>query len=395
MKIDAAFAQNLTRSVLSNFFASVDLQIFDVIAIGDSRVIDLHVYGKYRIWRSQLFNTDETSLLHSIEKVINKYLVYNDRDLLEDIVDTIVLRVIANYFTNKDGRFDDEIILDMLILMDKFASQTYEGKRIALAIAINNLENGNSNNFTEYFKYDFSKVLSSSIETVIEFDRNGKYCSYYEAREKDPDVYAPFFYSSLAKIAQDKIVITINYNGDVLIFYDRKMLFSKRRGSWSFYQFDAIINQIAFGNRAFSDILRKEILLSCIDVSFAKTGGCIGYIYRDYLKKALALVNDNDKLALEKTIKTKSLNMIFKEKRFDEIPRLQRKELLGIDGALLLGNDGKILCAGAIISLKQSTETGGGRTASAMELAKHGISFKISNDGPIIVFKNEQSIRIN
>jgi hypothetical protein len=395
VKIDNSFAYKVAQIVLNNFFANFDLIEYKTKGVGDSRVLDLGSYGKYNIWRSQLFNTDETSLIHSVEIVINSYYKFDDQDLIEDIVDTIVLRVIAYYFKENDPNYNDEVILDVLLLLDKFASQTYEGRRIALAIAINNIENGTDIGFKEYFRYDFSKVLTNSIETIIEFDRNGNFYSYYEAHEKNADVFAPFFYSSLANIAENKIVLSVNYNGDILLFYDKKMLFSKRRGIWSFYQFDAILNQIAFGNRAFDDSIRKEILLTCIDVSFAKTGGCIGYIYRDKLKDALSLVNDEDKLELKYSIKSKTLEKIFSNKRFDQISRLQRKELLGVDGAVIINNKGMILCVGAIISLKKSTQTGGGRTASAMELAKYGISFKISNDGPIIVFKDSRSIKIN
>ena len=382
-------------TVVNTFFTNYSIKSNDEESTGDYRTINLITYGKYKVWRSQLFSVDETILLHSIEKVLNQYFQYNDQELLNDITENIIIRTIAFYFKNKDKNFSEEIILDFLLLLERFSSQTYEGRRISLAISINKEDNGTSILFSDYFKYDFSKVLSNSVETVVEFDRDGKFISYVEANNKNKTLYSPYFYSSLANISSDKILLSLNYNGDILVFYDQQLVFSKRRGMWRYYQFDAIVNQVAFTNRSFSEDLRKEILLTCIDVSFAKTGGCIGYIYKDNTTKALRLVNQNDILYSESSTKTKVLNSVFKDKNFIDIPRMQRKEILGVDGALIINNIGKILCIGAIINLKESTEIGGGRTASAMELAKYGISFKISNDGPIVVAKNERKILIN
>ena len=73
----------------------------------------------------------------------------------------------------------------------------------------------------------------------------------------------------------------------------------------------------------------------------------------------------------------------------------------GIDGATLLNREGGVISFGAIISIKiekdlngepESTITGGGRTAASKQLSKYGIGIKISEDGKISVFKNQQLI---
>src|SRR5208283_766954 len=120
-------------------------------------------------------------------------------------------------------------------------------------------------------------------------------------------IYSPYFYSSIASQADNKILISLNYNGDILIFYKKQLLFSKRRGYWKFYQFDAIIRQVSFENKYFSEPIRKEIILTCLDVSFAKSGGCIAYINKKNESRVREKLNVDDIVSLQRSTKTKVL----------------------------------------------------------------------------------------
>ena len=54
-----------------------------------------------------------------------------------------------------------------------------------------------------------------------------------------------------------------------------------------------------------------------------------------------------------------------------------------MDGATIIDFDGTIIAAGAILKIEAGSIGGGGRLAAAMDLAKYGISLKISQDGVI------------
>ena len=62
--------------------------------------------------------------------------------------------------------------------------------------------------------------------------------------------------------------------------------------------------------------------------------------------------------------------------------RKLRAELLSIDGATLIFDDGNVFAVGAILKVPGGS-TSGGRKAAAMTLAEHGIGIKVSNDGHI------------
>ena len=73
-------------------------------------------------------------------------------------------------------------------------------------------------------------------------------------------------------------------------------------------------------------------------------------------------------------------------RKFYELSRKLRQELISVDGATIINNDGDVVAVGAIIMI----ETGGfsgGRLAASKTLSKYGVSLKISADGQIQGFK--------
>ena len=64
---------------------------------------------------------------------------------------------------------------------------------------------------------------------------------------------------------------------------------------------------------------------------------------------------------------------------------------MALDGATVLNHKGDIVAVGAIISVPSGSE-GGGRRAAAKEGSKLGLGIKISEDGGMAAFANEDLI---
>jgi hypothetical protein len=131
--------------------------------------------------------------------------------------------------------------------------------------------------------------------------------------------------------------------------------------------------------------LREAIYASCLDVSFSRTGACLGV-----LAKNVAIppcLDPGDDLAKGLTPKSRLLRSMLGQ-LFDSLDRRRRMQALALDGAMILDYSGKIVAAGSILSSVTSTPGGGGRLAAAVELSKHGVSFKVSSDGPITCFES-------
>lgn len=93
-------------------------------------------------------------------------------------------------------------------------------------------------------------------------------------------------------------------------------------------------------------------------------------------------------------IKSANIIKIIGGRKFYNLDRKLRLELMGIDGATIVDAEGEILAVGAIIKIEAGS-TGGGRLAAAKTLSKYGMSIKISNDGRIEGFRmDKQKLRV-
>ena len=64
-----------------------------------------------------------------------------------------------------------------------------------------------------------------------------------------------------------------------------------------------------------------------------------------------------------------------------------------LDGACVIDNIGQVYSFGAIIQ-NESGSSGGGRGAAAKKLSEYGMAIKISTDGYIEVFVNQNKVYV-
>ena len=91
-----------------------------------------------------------------------------------------------------------------------------------------------------------------------------------------------------------------------------------------------------------------------------------------------------------KCIKAATIRQLIKGRKFQELDRKFRQDLLAMDGATVIGYDGTIIAVGAIIKIEAGS-SGGGRLAAARTLSNYGVSIKISNDGSMQGFKMDRN----
>ena len=178
-----------------------------------------------------------------------------------------------------------------------------------------------------------------------------------------------------------------------------------------------------------NDTLLQEIYSTALDVSFAHTGGIISLITNnkivdanndldivnkcdfissnhtdDEIKKYLSDKNsklDNTLRICKKELQAEIKKRILKRSmirlmlngnyQFTKISRKLRSELVSLDGACIIGLKGDVYSFGAIIQ-NDSGSSGGGRGAAAKKLSAYGMAIKISTDGYIEVYLNQQKI---
>jgi len=401
------------------------------VAQGDAGAIKVK-YSKqdnYRIIikRAQPFKNFE---IHLIQSVIDEMRKINDLKMVEDykhgIEGMIIERAICKSLTNSSSK----TLSLVLNIMSYWSQRTYEGKKISFGCIVTRKRMGKTNNanlhISKVLQKDFSALLTDGENSFIEISADGYISDYVSyVKQIDYNLYSPYNQLKLASLSTgSKIGICLNAEGDVSIFKDKDLLFAKRSGRWVCYSHDEIVDKLSERAREYEDV-RRSIYLSALDTSFNRYGGCIVHVNNSELPNVLKHIDDADVLDSEsydiiqqikrnkslfsdwsladsdtqtyeeflksdKCIKASTLRRLIAGRKFQDIDRKFRQDMIAMDGATIIGYDGTIIAVGAIIKIEAGS-SGGGRLAAAKTLSNYGVSIKISNDGTMQGFKMDKN----
>ncbi len=301
----------------------------------------------------------------------------------------------------------------MLHALNQWSNRTYEGRKIPFSflLILEEIDIGNIDKICEYLKDDASALLTDGITSYLEISKKISYkvASYYDSEQLGNNMpIVPYRFSSFGNTCISKTLgIILTVQGDILFVRKKKLIFAKRNNEWHSYDYDAF-NETLFkdvpemhidANQKNSRI--KMIYLTCLDVAFARTGGCLAVCHKNSLTEIKKCINKNDICSEfckeereDKHFKREILDSVVINKTpFHNLCRKARQELLGIDGATVILTDGRFVTTGAIMDNNFKTETkdmhGGARTKIAMKLSEFGVAIKISADGYIECYKEK------
>lgn len=343
------------------------------------------------VTRSQPFSDNDQRTIRILLDVLAdpdvEKIVKWDGPLPMAMLSNLMARVVSKSLDEEK----EKLIGGILEIFQSWAEQTYEGQHIAATVCIDPQAPSGKVKLIDAYKEDFSKVLSNGSDTIIICHSNGTISSYLPMTyDNDFDIIAPLRFIPLAKYCTgERIGISLNRNGEILLFKNQQLVYAKRRGSWRYFDHEIIIRQMAAKQtNAWSYKLRKAVYLSALDVSFGRCGGCIGYARKKAIVHGQGKpVQTPDVMKNGASIKSQTLRQLLGGKtNFGQLSRSFRQELLGIDGATVLAHNGDVIAAGAILAVAGGSQ-GGGRSLAAKTLGIHGVGIKISNDGCIQAYK--------
>ena len=309
--------------------------------------------------------------------------------------------------------------------LEVWSVKTYEGKNVTLGFVIN--PEGESDfavgemRWLDFMRDDTSAMLTDCIHSVIELDSQCNFISYHSLSEGDKlpecelSYKTPLRFSQMIQtyITDKKQGVFLLSNGDIVLAKNQEVRFVRRNLRWlnlSYNAFRSAVHPFVEKNKESVkengerlEALIQSIFASVLDVSFSHAGGIVAVVEDTWpgskdseensKRSILAACDDllNDTYDKEKhlddirPLKRAVLKKLVKENSFMKLDRKLRSELLGLDGACILGCDGKIHSFGAIIQ-NDSGSLGGGRGAAARKLSEYGMAVKISTDGYIEVY---------
>lgn len=385
---------------------------------------------RFLIKRIQPFKAFEISLIRGIISEVKKvWTIASEADYFKKFEEFAIEKSICEALSRQSSK----VLFELISAISRWGNRTYEGRRPELGFIVSPTrapKGVNPNlNIISILQQDYSAVLSDGKKTCIEISSDGFVREYKSLpRVKDWNLYAPVEYLRIANACLgQRIGVVLNSAGDILLFKERMLVFAKKRGKWMCYSHEEIINRLAERRLDIIDDVRRAVYISALDSSFAATGACIVHLNKDdelnvlrHLNKMDILIEEyykekcqedlsqsfffgikeetetvqyEDFLKEERCVKLAGIRQIIAGKKFQELSRQMREDLLAIDGATIIDADGDIVAVGAIIQIEAGS-TGGGRLAATKTLSKYGVAIKVSADGSIEGYRmDKQKLR--
>jgi hypothetical protein len=348
----------------------------------------------FEISRKQSFQAIEKQTMEMFVEVTERVLPYMEEDFGETLLKSQMDVVVAKTVAQSAGRPEAwKLLVGVFSAYQTWSQETYEGHRVASAIGLSDSTGSQLGGILmeDYLALNMAKVIGDGFSSLCIVNASGRLEGHDclpSADEKD-NTFAPFAFIPLAKWATGRnIGVALNRGGEILVFSGGELTFARRRGNWLPFCHKAAVAQLSLNNRFLPEV-RLASYLTSLDISFARLGGGIGLV-----KKGETIIGGNlpvqprDALSGDVSPKIKSFNVILKGRKFQDIGRPLRKEIGGVDGAVVLDHTGSILTAGAVLAVSISSDEGARRTA-ARTLGRHGIGIKISSDGKIEAYSGQ------
>lgn len=285
-------------------------------------------------------------------------------------------------------------LLQIIGGLTAWSIRTYEGRVPAFGIKVNFQQTELSPEgeaIAEIMQEDYFAVLSDGRNTLLETHAHGQVIGHRSTHGKriNHGVLAPLAYAKMANEASaDQAVLVLTQHSELLIFIDKELKFAKRRGVWLHFNHAPIIRLIAAGSKYVGEALRKAVYETLLDISFAKTGGTLCICRKTSRRRLIEDrgISSADIFGHEdQALKSRFLEQIVQKRKFQDMPRGLRQELMSIDGAVIVDHEGHVICIGAIVKVRSGSPAGG-RLAATQALSKYGPAFKVSSDGMISAF---------
>lgn len=344
---------------------------------------------RLRIRRSQPFKLvgsvriTELNVVKAFVKIVREMERSLGEAYKDDLLATFQRRIVAEVLANDAP--SRAIVLSIIDQMSSWSTRLYEGRPIASAIGFCPGLTGQGGLLKDICNEDFSAVLANGFDTILTCDGQGNLIGHETLAQAAATGYAPFRYGAIASwTTNNKVAVVLNRLGEILVFRDGELHFTRRSGRWHFLTHDPVFSQMGY----IGGDVRAAVYESCLDASFARSGACIGVVLSRHggRWKNVATSSD-DYIGAAASVKTKALSKMIAGKEFQKLDRRLRQELMAIDGATILDHNGGVLSVGAILKLPGGS-TGGGRRAASVELSKLGLGVKVSQDGSILGFKD-------
>jgi hypothetical protein len=285
------------------------------------------------------------------------------------------------------------------------AEQSYENKALTFGIIIRKTEKADNNGAV--FPFDFLekkryRALSDGFRTAYAVSADGRLLGLADLKASTAKSHQKSFYPEwceyIAEASRDgSCGICLTRQGDLLVFDSGGLRFTYRCGRWQYWNHTHVTDILR--NRARVQRVPKNVLpevvrdiyRAALDVSFRRSGGLFVLLRSRENKKKLLIkgdaIGDSNREVLHK-----EFDGTLPDATVQTIPRVILSELAGLDGAVVVDNQGHILAYGAVLKASgRFNPSEGSRTKAAISASRYGIAVKVSSDGDITFYEQRRA----
>lgn len=317
-----------------------------------------------------------------------------------------------------------ETLYCVLSCMDQWSARTYEGKHVPFGVVVNNrVSKVQSFDYIEFLEKNYCATISDGHYSYVEINANGKYHKHLAGLKENQGLYTiPYPYQGFAKACSDGSVgILLTFEGDILIISEQTLFCTKHNGHWTYNMHNEAIQLIEKQMCAVPGCQRKKaaqlIYQTLVDVSHSHGGACIAISDTNPPPAVLlrmtypTLLSQNERQLVKEESTKGNVTPLSKEEEDTDVPRMTvlrkmtgsaknflniniylRRELIEMDGALILGPDGLIHAVASIVNTNGASVLSGARETAAKRLSQYGLAIKVSQDGYMKFYKNGEAI---
>jgi hypothetical protein len=286
----------------------------------------------------------------------------------------------------------------ILLHLRVLSQQTYEGQRIAYGLILTRRRGGMGvfpGDVTLNKRY---RAVSDGERTALRLDRQGKVLGLVSLpRTEDTAMrsFRPYQFDGLALgSAREALGIGLSEKGDIVCLQKGSMTVSLQQGHWQVWNHQenvsvlrrAVYRVLGHQKGRYVDKVARQIYSTALDLSFQRRGAL--FVITRGTQNLPSLIEpvqhpNNEGRALS------DLGLDLTIRRNRNILKHSRAvifDLAMLDGAVIVGTDGKLLAYGAIIKSGESQDTTrGARYQACLAASQHGVALMVSADGAISI----------
>lgn len=201
-----------------------------------------------------------------------------------------------------------------------------------------------------------------------------------------------------ATLSGGHVCLVLTPNNDLKVFANGREVLQLRDGRWRLL--DMHEKYRVWESAVGDETLARTIFTAALNVAESRCGAL--FVILDdpasvsQLVASGGLIRERPETPFEDRPSKEHLHYLLRGKRVSELPPAVFESVACIDGAIVLDRDGAILAFGAILLSPPGAEFNdpqeGGRTTAALGASALGRVLKVSEDGPISFFQNQQLV---